>query len=91
MTRTMAWACVFAAILIIVGYGTVSILKDREEAPARYQEGVSSLKRIGAIQLGDDTTLHLWAFDFEDKRCLWVKSSARPDGQGKLTCWEKKP
>jgi len=55
-----------------------------------YRETLPSMERVGDI-IVNNTTLHLWTFDFEGKQCLWATGRSGTSGRAGLTCWEKMP
>lgn len=75
---------IFAGMVVWAFWETVE-----NNAVARsHRVALPSMARVGEIEV-NNSTLYLWAFDFEGKRCLWA-TSRKVYARGGLTCWEKK-
>lgn len=76
------------AIVIFCGLIALALMEsakiNAEDAARR--ETAQPMVRVGEV-MTSSTTVYLWAFDFESRRCLWAMAN---DGRGGLTCWEKK-
>jgi len=79
---------VVAVALSFGVWGLLVALQQDAEAVAR-REALPSMEQVEAIEVNNQT-VHLWAFDFEGKRCLWATTALGRTGYGGLTCWEDK-
>lgn len=86
MTRKIAGA--FMAVVLIIGLAALVTLTIQNDAETMaWQEALPSMARAGEVEV-NNTTLYLWEFEFEGKRCLWATVRY---ARGGLTCWEPKP
>ena len=79
------------AFMMLLGFGiwgTVVTFQNDAEVMAR-RNALPSMNRAGEVAI-NGSTVYLWAFDFEGKRCLWASAWIGSSGRGGLTCWEEK-
>ena len=81
IAKILGWAMVAMFFGILV-WGIVLGYQNDVEKTA-YRETLPSMEPAGEFHL-NHTTVSLWTFDFEDKKCLWGLGIGKTAG---LTCW----
>ncbi len=55
----------------------------REDSPT-----LEAMERVGEVTM-NRSSVYLWGFDFEDRRCLWATRRLGNGAMAGLTCWER--
>ncbi len=80
------------AVLAVLAFGILVAIIDVAEKDAEImtrRATLSAMERVGEVTM-NRSSVYLWGFDFEGRRCLWATTILGNGGRAGLTCWEKK-